>query len=657
MIEKNTIRNICQRSGPVGVLAGAFLLALLWLSLARSALVAMHWDRLTEVADVWKIFVIGIRMDTIMVCQLLVIPTALYLLLPGKVIRQHSVALLFAVFAALLIHMELSTPNFIGEYDNRPDRIYYEYLRYPREVFTTLIKTYPVQLLFVTGVVGAAGYSVWRLAHRQMQRAAQWSWPKRALVFPVLAVLLFIGVRSTFGHRPANLSTAAFSNNHLANELAVSSTYTLFSAIYMSQQEVSAAEMYGQMGWDEVQMRVRRSMQQQPGKFTDSSLLTMHEQSSVITNKPHNLVVLVLESLGADFVGSLGGLPLTPNLDKLAAEGLWFTELYATGTRTVRGLEAIATGFPPTAAPSVLKLPASQHNFYTLGQLLKGQGYATEFIYGGVGNFDNMRRFFLENGFDRVIEQKDFAAPTYLGTWGVSDEDLVSKAHETFLAHGDQPFFALMLSTSNHVPFEFPEGRIELHEQPAATRNNAVKYTDYAIGKLFELARSSPYWENTIFLVVADHDARVFGSDLVPVEHFHIPGVIVGPGVPRKHYTQVASQLDLGPTLLGLLGVDTTHPMIGRDLLTTTDAPGRAIMQFGDANGYRVGNSVAIHLPHLPAQTFLYRDKRLTPVEHDVELERDGLAHLLWADRSYRELLYRLPSARESKSAVRVTSP
>lgn len=640
-----------HRAGPLGVIVTAFLIGLLWLSIARIALIAMHWDRLTEVHDWWKMLFIGVRMDTILLCQLLAIPTAIYLLLPGRVWRERIVAVWLAAVAAIIVHMELSTPNFIAEYDNRPDRIYYEYLLYPKEVFTTLFKTYPLQLLIIAIVVGLVGFYAHRLSRKQMQGAKQWPWLSRALIFPVVVALLFIGARSTFGHRPANLSTAAFSNDHLANELAVNSTYTLLSAIYMSQKEVDATKMYGPMEWSETQARVRRYMQQPESNFTDATLPSLHKQATHNKPRPHNLVIFVLESLGADFVGSLGGLPLTPNMDKLSSEGLWFTDLYATGTRTVRGLEAIVTGFPPTAAPSVLKLPASQRNFYTLGQLLSNHGYSTEFIYGGVSNFDNMGKFFLENGFDRVIEQKDFIAPNFLGTWGVADEDLVAKAHESFLAHTttnkDKPFFALLLSTTNHVPFEFPEGRIELHEQPAATRNNAVKYTDFAIGKLFELARQSPYWDNTIFVVVADHDARVFGADLVPVERFRIPGLIVGPGVPRRHYPKVASQIDLGPTLLGLLGVDTTHPMIGRNLLVDSAEEGRAIMQYGDANGFRVGDKVAIHQPNLPAQTFTYRDRRLTPVEHDVELERDALAHLLWADHLYRQRLYRLPATKE----------
>jgi phosphoglycerol transferase MdoB-like AlkP superfamily enzyme len=357
---------------------------------------------------------------------------------------------------------------------------------------------------------------------------------------------------------------------------------------------------------------------------------------------------MVVESLGAGYVGSLGGMPLTPNLDRLSAEGLWFTQLYATGTRTVRGLEAIVTGFPPTAAQSVLKRPESQREFFTLAALLQRRGYRTDFLYGGVSNFDNMGRFFRQNGFERVIEQKDFERPEFLGTWGVSDEDLVTKAHETFLAHGTEPFFALLLSTSNHDPFEFPEGRIALHEHPAATRKNAVKYTDYAIGKLFELARSAPYGADTLFLVVADHDARVFGADLVPIEHFRIPGLLIGPGVPRRHEQRVSSQIDLAPTLLGLMGITSAHPMIGRDVLATpSDVHGRALMQYATANAFRVGDAVVIHQPHQAAKTYAYVDGHLVQCTSDRELERDALAHLLWADATYRQHDYRLPAADE----------
>lgn len=631
------MQQLLTRSGPVGVTLSLFGVSLAWLTLSRVILVAIHWPGLQDVADLWRVVPIGLRMDTILLCELFAIPTLLYFVLPGERVRRLVALTLFTIIAALLVHMELSTPNFIAEYGTRPNQIYFEYLRYPREVFGTLLKSYPLQLLVVAMLVGILTAGFYRFSSRQMTHAQHWSWRARALCLPIMIALMFIGARSTFGHRPANLSTASFSHNHLANELAVSSTYSLLNALYMSLREVGA-QMYGNMDRLEVERRVHRYTQQ-----------TAPTQAHAVAVRPPNLVILVVESLGAGYVGSLGGLPLTPNLDRLSSEGLWFTQLYATGTRTVRGLEAIVAGFPPTAAQSVLKRPESQHDFFTLAALLQRQGYRTDFLYGGVSNFDNMGRFFRQNGFSRVIEQKDFEDPIFAGTWGVSDEDLVAKAHATFLDHGDQPFFALLLSTSNHDPFEFPEGRIALHEQPAATRNNAVKYTDHAIGKLFELARTAPYWPHTLFLVVADHDARVFGADLVPVERFRVPALIIGPRVPQRVETRLASQIDLAPTLLGVMGITSEHPMIGRDVLNLpADVPGRALMQYADTNAFRVGDTVIIHQPHQAAKTYDYSNQRLAHRSSDRELEKDALAHLLWADTVYREHRYRLPPAEDN---------
>jgi phosphoglycerol transferase MdoB-like AlkP superfamily enzyme len=629
-----------RRGGPIRVLLWLFVMSLLWLTLARAGLVWLQWSRLGNVPDIWRVFSIGLRMDVIIVCELLAIPAAIYFLLPGERVRRHLALLLFTLTAVLMVHMELSTPAFMAEYDTRPNFIYVEYLRYPIEVFGTLLKSHALELLGVSVAVCAVSVFFWRSLSKQMERAQTWSWRARVLCFPLVFALMFIGARSTFGHRPANLSTASFSHNHLANELAVSSTYTVFNALYMNLHE-RGAEMYGEMSWPEIEQRVASYRVRRPLLLAAVDTETASRGSS---QRP-NLVIFVLESLGADFVGNLGGLPLTPNLDRLSTEGLWFTQLYATGTRTVRGLEAITTGFPPTAAQSVLKRPKSQRDFFTLGALLQQEGYRTDFIYGGVSNFDNMGRFFRQNGFHRIIEQKDFAAPVFEGTWGVSDEDLVVKAHETFMAHGEEPFFALMLSTTNHEPFEFPEGRIELHDPSPATRNNTAKYTDYAVGKLIELARAAPYGRNTIFLIVADHDARVFGADLVPIERFHIPGLLLGPGVPKRQEHRVTSQIDLAPTLLGLMGIRSEHPMIGRDMLALPeDIPGRAMMQYADTNAFRVDDAVVIHQPHQPAKTYAYLDGRLAIRTNNRELERDALAHLLWAESTYKQHAYRSSS-------------
>jgi phosphoglycerol transferase MdoB-like AlkP superfamily enzyme len=570
----------------------------------------------------------------------------LHLLLPASPARTRVAAALLTALGTLLLFMEAATPEFLGEYDNRPDRLFFEYLGHPREVFGMLWAQHRTALVLVPLACGVLAWAQWRFWRSWLGHEVIWTWRHRAVLLPALLVLLFAGARG-LDHRPLDLSHAAFSANRLANELVPSSTYTLAYAAYALRTEADLGRIYGHMPWPEVLARVREYMRVPEGDFTHRALLTLHRtRVAPRAGPPLNLVVLVEESLGAGFVGHLGGLPLTPNLDRLAAQGWSFTRLYATGTRTARGLEAIESGFPPTPAPAVLKLPRAQEGFFTLAELLRRRGYATEFIYGGVANFDNMRGFAIGNGFDRVIEQEHFEDPAFLGSWGVSDEDLVAKAHEVFMAHGESPFFAVLLSGSNHDPFEYPPGRIEPYEQPDFTRHNAMKYADFAIGRLFELARTAPYFERTVFVVVADHDARVYGADFVPVAHFRVPAVIVGPGVPVRRDDRLASQLDLGPTLLHLLGIADPHPMIGRDLLALPARDrGLALMQFDDQHGFRYGDRLVVHQPKQPARHFtIGPDDGLTPAPVDAELERDALAHALWPLEAYQRGTYRLPA-------------
>jgi phosphoglycerol transferase MdoB-like AlkP superfamily enzyme len=630
---------------PVGTWALFFAGALAALALSRAGLLAWQWDRVQDTGNLHRVFTLGLRLDLALLCYLAGAPLLLHVLLPRSHLRTWLAPILLTALGTLLLFMEAATPEFMGEYDNRPDRLFFEYLEHPREVFGMLWAHHRAVVVLIPAIVALLAWAQWRAWRRWLPQECQWNWRRSVTAAAVLIVALFVGARGV-DHRPLNLSDAAFSANRLANELVPNSTYTLVYAAYSRRHEMDD-HLYGRMPWDEVLERVRRYMHVPPQDFTQAALPTLHRTQVEPRSGPKlNLVIMLQESLGAPFVGHLGGLPLTPNLDRLAEQGWTFERLYATGTRTARGMEAVATGFPPTPAPAVLKLPRAQRDFFTLAALLKRNGYTSEFVYGGVANFDNMRGFYLANGFDRVIEQKDFANPVFRGSWGVSDEDWVAKAHETFLAHGDQPFFALMMSTSNHDPFEYPLGRIEPYERPDFTRHNAMKYADHAIGKFFELARTAPYFERTIFVVVADHDARVYGADFVPVEHFRIPGVIVGPGVPVRREARLASQLDLGPTLLHLLGIPDAHPMIGRDLLALPERePGLALMQFDDQHGFRYGDRMVVHQPGQPALHFqVGPNDALTRAPPDPELERDALAHALWPAEAYNRGLYRLPA-------------
>ncbi|MGZ2371702.1 LTA synthase family protein [Ancylomarina sp. YFZ004] len=550
----------------------------------------------------------------------------------------------FSFFIGLTSMMEMSTYAFIEQYDLRPDRIFIEYLDHMKEVSGTIMGNNPYSLLFTIIVTIGVSILAWRLFSNILRNYEASNWKINIILLPILGALIFLGGRSSLSPRPANVSTAYFSNkSKMANELSLNSTFSVFCAFLKMKDEKDPSRKYGKMKTEEIISRVEAASSVKWDKTLNSKIPFYHKQIPSSKNiKPYNIVVFLQESLGAEYVGCLGGLPLTPNIDKLSKEGTLLTNLYSTGTRTVRGIEATIAGFLPTPGRSVVKLGKSRSQFFTIAELLKQKGYSTNFVYGGMSNFDDMKMFFKGNGFSTIYDQSSFDNPVFEGTWGVSDEDLVVKANQVFKEKGDEPFFALMLSTSNHAPFEFPEGRFNLYDkEKQATVHNAMKYADYSIGKFFELAKKEDYFENTIFLVVADHNTRVFGDEIVPVNKFHIPGLIIGPDVEKKKYSGLCSQIDLMPTLLSMAGIESEHPMIGNDLTQQDeDAPGRSIMQFSNKHAYRIGDTVIVHQPNKPAQCFLYKNEHLEPIEDNEELIRDGLAYALLPWHLYSNRLY-----------------
>ena len=558
-----------------------------------------------------------------------------------QVLRAYGfIAVVFVAF------MEVSTPAFIAQYDSRPNFLFVEYLGHAQEVGATLIKDqWPHLIAAVLLLPGV----MWLYA--RATRPAQQSNPIRFLHALPMSLLLFavlaLAGRGALGHRPANPAMAASTPDHLVNELPLSSAYTVLYALHLSRKNEDGGIAYGQWPRQQVIDTVRTETGVPTAAFTNPTVPLRHHQASLHpTPRPRNLVIVLEESLGAEFVGSLGGLPLTPNLDRLASQGLWFENLYATGTRSVRGIEAVVAGYPPTSSVSTVKLAKSQRGFFTLASFLKAQGYTSTFFYGGESHFDNMRGFFMGNGFDQVLDQQDMPPDAFVATWGASDGDVMDRAHQHFLAQpADQPFFGLIFTSSNHAPFEFPEGGFDLHEQPKHTVNNAVKYADHAMGRFIEQAKASPYWANTLFLVVADHNARVYGQSLIPIDRFHIPGLILGGPIERpKRIDTVASQIDLAPTLISLMGLSGEHPLIGRDLSDPAQQgrAGRAIMQFDKVQAYMEGSSVVVMRPDQPPRLMHYASGALSDATDLAPgLVDKAQAHAQYAAMAYREGLHR----------------
>ena len=625
-----------------------FLIGLCITTISRIILFFIFKERVVENEDYWKIFIIGLRFDLILMSYIAFLPAVLISLLPDSALKYFKkfFNIYFIFFLFLFLLMELSTLDFINQYDTRPNRLFLDYLIYPKEVVGTLLKSYLPSLIITTILLGIALFFAFKHG-KKLFYPQESNYKTKLLLFLFVAFFLFWGARGSLtSKRPINGSNAIFCSDQMTNSLGLNSFYTVAFAAYAMKHE-GDVKKYGKMDELEAYTRVKKYMD--VTEFIPGEVPFLHLQKPDTTQPKYNVVIFLQESLGAEYVGCLNGLPLTPELDKLSKEGLLFTNLYCTGTRSVRGIEQVTAGFLPNPSESIVKLSGSQQGFFTLADAFSRQNYDTSFIYGGMANFDNMASFFNGNGFKNIIDETDFDSDgkkhAMKGTWGYSDEDLAVKANEYFKSLGNKSFFSLMFSTSNHEPFEFPDGRIQLFDKKKNTVNNAMKYADFSIGKFFELAKKEAYYKNTIFVVIADHNTRTYGKNLVPVNKFHIPALIIAPNVERGiTYDNLASQMDIPSTILALSGITTKSPMAGRNLLKLPKGTkGRTIMLFHETYAFRVEDDIVILNPNAkPLQFKVKSDTELIPVTLNKELAKDALAHIVASSNLYKKRAYRI---------------
>ena len=357
-----------------------------------------QWDRVMNSGDLVHLLVSGFRMDIVLVSQIMLLPILALILLPTRLLRSlfftRLILLWCTIWSSVIVFMELVTPAYMAFFETRPGRIFFEYLDHPQEVSSLVYGAYLPTAIISLGIPAITALLILKKLRFDSDRF-DFSLPYRVAVLIPVFLMLSLGARSTLGHRPVNPSTFAESKDQLVNELFLNSTYSLMYSIYSLRHEDS-----GDSGLPEIApSEVIRAFQKISAVPIDNYLnqqSTHHQFGDNSTpGVPKNIVIIVEESLGARFVGSLGGLPLTPNLDEWSHKGLWLTNLYATGIRSARGLEAIVSGFPPSSSRSVLKLGKSQGNFYTMAHTLSDLGYQNYFVYGGEGHFDNMKGFFL----------------------------------------------------------------------------------------------------------------------------------------------------------------------------------------------------------------------------------------------------------------------
>lgn len=349
--------------------------------------------------------------------------------------------------------------------------------------------------------------------------------------------------------------------------------------------------------------------------------------------KAWNVIQITVESLSGESIGYLGNKKnLTPNLDAIARQGIAFHACYATGTRTVRGMEALTLSVPPSPGQAVPRRPGNE-GLFTLPGLFRQRGYQSVFIYGGDGFFDNMSYYFSHNGCDIVdapVKKKEGVKSIFANAWGASDEDSFSwsmaAADKAYAEH--KPFYHFVMSTSNHRPFTWPEGRIS----PKLTGvNGGAAYSDYAIGKFLEGAKSKPWFKNTVFVIVADHCMRVAGKRELEVKKYHIPMIIWNPElIPPQRVDTLCSQIDLAPTLLGLMKWSYHSRFFGRDLLRPDAAKReRTFISNYQKLGYLERQRLAVLKPICQSQSYQLDlgSGDLAPTPAQTGFEDEATAH------------------------------
>jgi len=554
------------------------LINLLTFAVLRIALLVRQWaDIDSSFFQIILAFLLGFIHDLAFFSYLL-IPFVLYLLVIPNRIYQSQLHKIFSIIGFivclyLLFFIELSEWTFWDEFGVRFNFIAVDYLVYTHEVVNNIIESYPLGKL-LTGIFVITIMCFWFVrrtlahtfyAHEPFLRRLK-----------ITGALLLLPVISYF---VVGLTWYQFSNNTYLNELAANGPYQFFSAF--RNNELDYRHFY-KLGDDKQLTKIIRKQVGAPDTvITDSNLFDIKRQVNAAgPEKRLNVVMITVESLSAEFMATFGSKEnITPLMDQWFNEGLLFTNFYATGTRTIRGLEALTLSIPPTPGQSIVKRP-DNGNLFSLGYVLQQKGYDTAFLYGGRGFFDNMNAFYEGNGY-RIVDQTDFSKEeaTFENAWGVSDDIIFNRVLKEADADFNQqkPFFFQIMTTSNHRPYTYPDGKIDIPSGKG--RDGAVKYTDFAIMQFIQQAKSKPWFDDTVFVMVADHCAGSARKTELPVDKYHIPLFIYAP----KHIAAgkndtLSSQIDVAPTILGLLNINYESQFYGRDITRLPKNEGRALI-------------------------------------------------------------------------------
>lgn len=588
--------------------------------LIRSSLLVLSIHKIDfSLISLVKIYGIGLVFD-FGVAFYLVFPYTVYLLLMPERLYKTSLNRVityigFFITLLIIVFSFFAEITFWQEFESRFNFIAVDYLIYTYEVINNINESYPLPILILGMLIFCSFlfYLFYKFKVFQVTFHQKTTFLKR-LSFTGI-IFSFIGIFTVM----IDNSVAEKNSNRYQNELSKAGIYSFFAAF--KNNELSYDHFYQLISTDKAFSKMRLDLYGGNSTFTGNQHSIRRKISAKGNELKPNVIMITIESFSADFMNAFGGNQnLTPVLDSLAGEGVFFTNMYATGTRTVRGMEALSLALPPTPGSSIVRR-TNNDNLLTVGHIFNVSGYETSFLYGGDGYFDNMNQYFGSNGYnivDRgrsiVVKDKFKAERTIIpdssvsfeNAWGICDEDLYDAVERNADEHfkTGKPFYDFVMTTSNHKPYTFPPGKINMLS--GSGRSAAVRYTDYSIGAFLKKAKSKPWFQNTVFIFVADHCASSAGKNEIDITKYHIPCIIYNPVLFKpQRIEKVCSQIDIYPTLFSQLNWSYESNLYGKDVLSSDYSP-RILLGTYQKLAYMKEDSLVILSPQQKVETYIY---------------------------------------------------
>ncbi|MGB0999551.1 MAG: LTA synthase family protein [Flavobacteriales bacterium] len=625
----------------------------------RLILLGLSFDHIDgSIWALFKVFLVGFGFDVSTLLYLCALYMLYLVLMPSRFSGKRFDRLIhyisFSLMSLVCAFSFLAELPFWNEYQRRFNFIAVDYLLYTYEVVENIQESFSLPLiLLILVLITVLSVRLAKPAFRKSfssQGSVQQKL-KAGLAYAVALVLMHTFVKNRQAEQFDTLSE---------NELAKSGMFSFFAALQSNSLDYNA--FYNTQNPDENHQNLKSIFNKSSVdrlRFNETHPLKRHITSKGKTQTP-NVIFICIESLNARFMTRFGSQNnWTPFLDKTAKESILFTNLYATGTRTVRGLEAISLSIPPSPGRSLVKRNQDE-GLFTIGEVFKEKGYSNTFFYGGDGHFDNMTPFFNVSGFDVVDKKeehrlaKDLPNPryhiedervTFENAWGVCDEDLLNEVllYADQQAESKKPFFNFVMTSSNHPPFSYPKHKLD--ESLQGSREGAVRYTDLAIEQFITKAKTKAWFANTVFVFMADHCAYSAGRTDLNVRNHHIPAFIYNLNTTEAtEIDKLASQIDLFPTLFSYFNWAYDSRFFGLDVNAMSKTDERAFV----ANHRKLGllKNDKLTVLDSPKETKCYHwnkeNHKLKPTTVDIELKKEAVMYYQTASESYKNGVLKL---------------